>query len=140
MKASQSQAKVEPPAKRTILVVDDEADVLGAIRDTLEGPAYRLIVTTDPHFAFETLRGNKSIELLIADLFMPAMNGATLLHECRQIRPGLHAILTTGAASAEQLRAWRLRGETIVLKPWLDDELTVAVQKALACEPNLRVG
>jgi CheY-like chemotaxis protein len=116
---------------RKILVVDDEADVLGSIQQTMDGLEYELIVTRDPQFALQTLLSDPSIELLITDLFMPGMDGAKLLDQCRQIRPGLKAILTTGAASGEQVRRWRSRGEIVVSKPWFNEELTVAVREAL---------
>jgi CheY-like chemotaxis protein len=117
--------------RRTVLIVDDEDGVLYAIRQTLGDLDYRLITTTDPHHALQILKTDISIDLLITDLFMPTVDGATLLEQSRQIRPGLRVVLTTGAASDQDLRRWRARGELIVSKPWLDKEFTNKVEKAL---------
>src|SRR2546425_5586699 len=115
---------------RTVLVVDDEDGVLYAIRQTLENLDYRVIETTDARQALGMVKTDSSIDLLIIDLFMPGMNGATLLRKSREIRPNLRVVLMTGIASNEQVRQWRARGELIVVKPWQDEELIRAMQKA----------
>ena len=115
--------------ERTLLAVDDEDGVNSAIRDTLEPFGYRVLETTDPWRALEIVRGQPP-DLLIIDLFMPLMDGATLLQQCRLLHPGLPVLLTTGLASQEELRRWRARGETIIAKPWLDEELAMAVKQA----------
>ena len=120
----------------TVLVVDDEDGVLHAIRHTLKHLDCRIVATTDAHHALQIIENDGSIDLLITDLFMPAMDGATLLDKSRRIRPNLRVVLTTGAASEQQLRRWRARGELIVSKPWLDDELVDAVRKALIRRPG----
>ena len=121
---------------RTVLVVDDEDGVLYAIRQTLENLDYRVIETTDARQALGMVKTDSSIDLLIIDLFMPGMNGATLLRKSREIRPNLRVVLTTGIASNEQVRQWRARGELIVVKPWQDEELIRAMQKAFKREPG----
>lgn len=115
----------------TLLVVDDEDGVLHAIRHTLKDLDYRIVATTDAHYALQVLESDSSIDLLITDLFMPAMDGATLLDRSRRIRPNLRVVLTSGVASEQQLRRWRARGEVIVPKPWFAEELVDAVRKAL---------
>jgi CheY-like chemotaxis protein len=116
---------------RTLLIVDDEYAVVCAIREALGDLKCRVITTTDPTQALQILETDGSVDLLITDLFMPAMDGGTLLKKGRQIRPGLSAVLTTGAASGDQLRRWRARGEFVVAKPWLEGEFAAAVEKAL---------
>jgi CheY-like chemotaxis protein len=118
-------------ATRTVLVVDDEAGVLQAIDQTLQGLDYRMIATTDARHALSILKSDSSIDLLITDLFMPGMDGATLLRKSREIRPDLRVVFTTGIASKEQVRHWRSRGELIIQKPWRDEEFIQATRKAL---------
>jgi CheY-like chemotaxis protein len=69
---------------------------------------------------------------MIIDLFMPVMDGGTLLKECRRIRPGLPVLLSSGIASDAELRRWRGRGEVVVPKPWREAEFRDAVQRALS--------
>lgn len=117
---------------RTLLLVDDEDAVVRAIHDTLEDSAYKVVSTTNPYRALELLKTDASIDLLITDLFMPAMDGATLLERGRELRPDLKILLTTGIASDQEIHRWRKRGEVIVSKPWLDEEFLAAVKAALA--------
>jgi len=121
---------------QTVLVVDDERAVLSAIEQALEGFTCRLITTTDPHQALRILAAEEAIDLLITDIFMPFMDGETLLRRSRRLRPGLKAILTTGAASDQKLRQWRARREVIISKPWLDEDFLTAVESALNVKPG----
>jgi two-component system, cell cycle sensor histidine kinase and response regulator CckA len=115
----------------TLLIVDDEAGVLHAIRETLEDSNYRMIMTTDPSHALRVLESDDTIDVAIFDLYMPSMDGSKLLTEGRRLRPDLSVVLTSGIASSDQLRRWRARGELIVAKPWRDGELETAIGKAL---------
>jgi CheY-like chemotaxis protein len=78
------------------------------------------------------LRSGDIVDLMIIDLFMPRMDGGTLLKECRRIRPGLRVLLSSGIASDAELRRWRGRGEVVVPKPWRETEFRDAVQRALS--------
>src|SRR6185295_10224547 len=99
---------------RTVLVVDDEGGVIEAIRQSLEQKGleenscngqsleefnFRVFTTTNPRHALQILKSLGRVDVLIVDLFMPVMDGATLLRKSRQIQPDLRAVLTTGAAS-----------------------------------------
>ena len=121
---------------QTVLVVDDEWAVLSAIAQTLEGFTCRLITTTNPHQVLRILAAGEAIDLLITDIFMPIMDGETLLRKSRRLRPGLKVILTTGAASDQKLREWRARREVIISKPWLDEDFLTAVESALNVKPG----
>jgi CheY-like chemotaxis protein len=126
------QAPAKPQRKRTVLIVDDEDGVLYAIRQTLETLNYRMIATTDSRHALQLVQTDSSIDLLITDLFMPGMDGATLISKTREAKPNLRVVLTTGIASDQQLRRWRARGELIISKPWLDEEFIRIMQKAFS--------
>lgn len=115
----------------TLLVVDDERAVVDAMREALEPFPYRVLATTDPHHALDLLKSDPSIDLLIADLYMPAMDGVTLLEKGRDVRPDLKIILTTGLASENEFRRWRRKREVIILKPWMEGEFIGAVEKLL---------
>lgn len=114
-----------------ILVVDDEAGVIEAVRETLWSRGYRLIATTDPLRALDILRSKAPVDLLITDLFMPGLSGSRLLKEGRRLRPGLRALLLTGLASPEESARWHRRGETLVFKPWTDEEFHASIGEAL---------
>ena len=131
MRTSQANQPVPSQDPHTLLIVDDEVGVIDAIRESLCELNYHLISTTDPQRALEIIQSGSRVDVLITDLFMPSMDGATLLKQSRQVLPGLKAVLTTGAASPDQLRRWRARGELVVMKPWLEGEFADVVGRAL---------
>jgi CheY-like chemotaxis protein len=66
----------------TILVVDDDADFLTAIRALLESERYEVMTATDGVRALDAARHHKP-ELVLTDWMMPVMDGAEL---CRQMK------------------------------------------------------
>ena len=64
--------------QKTILVVDDDVDILRVAREALVSIGdYTVDTTTNPEYAFELVL-KKNYDLLIFDLVMPDLNGATL--------------------------------------------------------------
>jgi DNA-binding response OmpR family regulator len=67
----------------SILVVDDEPDLLDNIRLALEAEEYRVLVAHDGLAALEIL-GSESVQLILADIAMPEMNGYQLYERVRE--------------------------------------------------------
>jgi signal transduction histidine kinase/CheY-like chemotaxis protein len=88
-----------PAAKggETVLVVEDDPDVLNIAVKGLRDLGYDVKVATNAQAAREILLGDGSIDLLFSDVVMPGeLNGAQLAVEARRIRPGLKVLLTSG--------------------------------------------
>ena len=71
------------PKGTTILVVDDEPDLLDNIRLALETDDYEVLTAPDGRKALEILQ-TKSVNLILADIAMPVMNGYQLYEQVRQ--------------------------------------------------------
>src|SRR5713101_6619240 len=72
----------------TILVVDDDPEVLSVAEDMLRSMGYTVIATIDPLVALRSARlPGLSIQLLLTDVVMPLMGGGQLAQEFRKIRP-----------------------------------------------------
>jgi len=67
---------------KTILIVDDEADVVDVVRATLQDEGYRVTVASNGAEGLERI-GDAQPDLLICDVMMPFMDGTTM---CKQIR------------------------------------------------------
>jgi CheY-like chemotaxis protein len=80
----------------TILLVDDELEVLSVIEALLDDFGYRLIAKPDPLSALSFIREGETISLVITDYQMPGMNGAEFITALRQILPTVPVILLTG--------------------------------------------
>ena len=71
-----------------ILVVEDNADLRGALAMLLESEGHHVIEAADGRLALEALASAIRVRLVILDLMMPVMDGPTFLaHKAR----GLHA-------------------------------------------------
>jgi len=116
----------------TVLCVDDEPNILSAIRRALRGTGYRVLVADGGQQALQVL-STESVHLVISDMRMPEMDGAQLLEQVRLRWPTISRILLTGHADMASTIAAINRGEIFryITKPWNEDELLLAVRDAL---------
>lgn len=116
----------------TVLCVDDEQNILSALRRTFRGAGYRVLVASGGHEALQVLRA-ESVQLVISDMRMPIMDGAQLLEQVRQHWPAITRILLTGHADVASTIAAINRGEIFryIAKPWHEGELLQATREAL---------
>lgn len=124
---------------RTVLVVDDEAEIVESLRRTLRGEAYRFVGTTSALEARELVdRGG--IDLIVADIDMPELNGLELVAHVRETRPEVVRVLLTGDASLESAVDAINRSEVhrYFTKPWRNDALRQSIRDALARLDELR--
>jgi DNA-binding NtrC family response regulator len=123
----------------TVLLVDDEAPIVAALRRTLRGRGYKIVGVTSPAEALEVL-AREPIDLVISDIDMPGMSGLDLVARVRREYPSSVRILLTGRGTLDAaLRAINV-GEVhrFLTKPWEDDELREIVAGALARLEELR--
>jgi len=92
----------QPPGTETILVVDDDAEMLSFVGDALRMYGYTVLQTTDPREARRWARQHSGpIHLLVSDVVMPLMHGRELAADLRAIRPGLKVMFMSGASPSE---------------------------------------
>lgn len=116
----------------TILIVDDEVNVLKAIMRLLHPLHYRILMATSGQDALDILRNNE-VDLVISDMRMPHMDGATLLSHIHHGWPETVSLLLTGHADLGQTIAAINLGHIYryIAKPWDDNELLSIVQQGL---------
>jgi response regulator RpfG family c-di-GMP phosphodiesterase len=121
-----------PPVAATLLMVDDEASVLSALRRLFRAQGYRLLQATSGADGLALLRDNP-VDLVISDMRMPEMDGVRFLEAVRCHDPGIVRILLTGYADIGTTIAAINRGEIhrYVAKPWDDPEILLLVRDAL---------
>jgi DNA-binding NtrC family response regulator len=117
----------------TIVIVDDEEMVAGALRGFLElETPYRVLTFTSPGAALERM-AEEPAHVIVADFMMPEMDGITLLRHVRSRFPNVTRILLTGYADKQNaIRAINEVGLYHYLeKPWNNDQLRLVIQNAV---------
>jgi signal transduction histidine kinase len=105
------------PQRPHILIVDDEAANMNALRDTLSTQGYDVTGFTDAGAALENFHEGV-FDLLLADLVMPQMGGVELLREAQRRDPDLVGVIMTGDGTiATAVEAMKTGALDYILKP-----------------------
>jgi signal transduction histidine kinase len=117
----------------TVLLVEDDEQVLGMAVESLEELRYRVIVARNAAEALDHLKGVGRIDILFSDVVMPGgMNGSQLAAEAQRVRPGLKVLLTSGYVANLDEGQIIGQGELPVLnKPYRRDELARSLRLVL---------
>jgi PAS domain S-box-containing protein len=128
----------QPPGRSpaTVLVVDDDRNLLEVLRRTLLGvePGLQVATAASGEEALTLLGPDSSVAVLVADQKLPGITGLDLIARARAERPGLVSILLTATTAPEALLDAINRGNVFryLVKPWQKDELLATVRQALA--------
>jgi DNA-binding NtrC family response regulator len=80
--------------RKSILIVDDEFDIVSLIKASLQKHGFNTLAFTDPLLALEHFQNNsKDFALVISDIRMPSMNGYELIRKIKAERPTIKTIL-----------------------------------------------
>ena len=79
---------------RSILVIDDEFDIVNPIKCSLQKQGFNAYGFTDPLLALEHFKNNSnSIDLILCNIRMPQMNGYELVRKIKTLQPKVRVIL-----------------------------------------------
>jgi DNA-binding NtrC family response regulator len=114
-----------------ILFADDDASLRKVIDFKLKKRGYQVTSVADGSQALAELESER-FDLLLSDMKMPGLNGIELLEQARRVQPDLQVILITAYATISQaVEAVKLGAYDYLTKPFEDEELFVAIEKAL---------
>jgi signal transduction histidine kinase len=121
-----------PRPSPTLLVVDDEPEVLRSIHDLLRLD-YAVLTRGSGPGALEVLRSGHDVHVIMSDQRMPGMSGVDLLREAKAIRPEATRLLFTAHADIRTVIDAINQGHVFryLAKPWDPDELRAVVRQAV---------
>jgi DNA-binding response OmpR family regulator len=125
-------ANVSPNPQRTILLVDDEPEVLHLITRILSAEGTVMIEARTGAEALAAARQTR-LDLVILDINLPDMSGTEVLKAIRRIDPGTPVIMVTSYGSVETVRTSMEFGAFDYLtKPFDNREVRRVAREALA--------
>ncbi len=126
-----------PGSGETILVVEDDPNVLDTVVNMLGSLGYRTIVAANGREALAILERGGTIDLLFTDIVMPGgINGFDLAREAGRQYPSLKVLLTTGYAAVHRDPEMVPTTEFAILdKPFLRVDLAAKIHEVLAPRP-----
>ena len=115
--------------KETILIVDDEKDLLDIAKQLLEELGYKTYTADTALKAVELFQQHDDIDMLFSDIVMPGgISGYDLADKAENIQPGIKILLTTGFSSDSTQSNPKL---SILNKPYRKDTLSIKVREIL---------
>jgi DNA-binding response OmpR family regulator len=120
------------PAKKRILLVDDDYEIIESMRMLLEAKGYTILVARDGNQGL-ALAERENPDLLILDMMMPKRSGFLVLEKLRRSRPEPMKIImiTANEGSRHKAYAEMLGVDDYIRKPFAMDRLLDSVEKLL---------
>lgn len=119
-----------------ILIIDDEPDIREIVKDILEDEGHNCTLAADGQQARDILEKQRP-DLIFLDIWMPDIDGITLLRELKNKDPSLTIVMMSGHGTIETaVEATRLGALDFIEKPLSTAKLLHAVETALTQQPE----
>ena len=116
--------------KKTILLVDDEADLREVLDISLSDTGYKVFTAENGTQALNILNDN-DIPVVVTDIKMPGIDGIELLRKIKSKNPEAEVIMLTGHGDLElAIKSLKHEATDFITKPINDDALEMALQRA----------
>jgi EAL domain-containing protein (putative c-di-GMP-specific phosphodiesterase class I)/PleD family two-component response regulator len=117
--------------ERVLLLLDDEPNILSALRRMLRHTEIRVLATTNPHEGFDLLASNP-VGVVICDQRMPEMTGTEFLRRVKELYPATVRIVLSGYTDLNSVIDAVNRGAIykFLTKPWQEDAMLASLEDA----------
>ena len=116
---------------RSILIVDDEVELLTMLKSIFERAGYSQVITATSGEEAMKLCTVKMPDILITDVMMPGMDGFALLQEVREISKVPVLMLTARGEAEDRFAGFELGADDYLVKPFLPKELLLRAEAIL---------
>jgi CheY-like chemotaxis protein len=131
--SDKSTRPAEAKLKPMVYVVDDEPMVGDVVQAILKLGGYQSAYFQEPVLALEAIKSaNPKPDLLLTDFQMPQMTGRELIHQCKQIDPGLKTILYSGNVQEDTVSLYPSKPDRFLRKPFTPQTLIELVESVVA--------
>jgi len=121
------------PAKASVMLVDDEPDMLAVTKSMLETNGYEVHAFASPDEALRHMReeGCKACVLVVSDVRMPGMSGFELVRRIKEIQPEIKVVLMSSfIIHKDEFKKVMpsLQVDDFVSKPFTKDDIIEAIK------------
>jgi DNA-binding response OmpR family regulator len=117
-------------SERRVLVVDDDGDIRGLVRELLERRGFAVSEAKDGREALQEFYSGRP-DLVVLDIGMPGMDGWATLERIRELSDVPVVMLTARSAELEKTRGLRAGADDYVTKPFGRQELLARIEALL---------
>jgi DNA-binding response OmpR family regulator len=130
--ANEDGGRTIPMQARTILLVDDDAEVIEAMRAVLETKGYRVVVARDGNAGLAAAE-RENPDLIVLDMMMPKKSGFLVLEKLRTRPGGMIPTIMVTANEGSRHRAYAefLGVRDYLRKPFAIEKLVRSIEKIL---------
>ncbi len=117
--------------ERTVLVVDDEAQIRKSLKGVLSDEGYRVVMAEDGPNALSVVE-EESPDIVLLDIWMPDMDGIQVLKKIKEDHPSLPVVMISGHGNIETaVTATKLGAFDFIEKPLSLEKILVIINNAL---------
>jgi PAS domain S-box-containing protein len=129
LKAQEHQHELPAGHGESILVVDDEDQILEVTQKTLEKHGYKVTTANDGKEAISSyLQHRGEIKLVLMDMMMPVMDGTSCIRELRKVNPEVKIIAVSGLTEKDKLaKVDDAHVQAFLTKPYAAEKLLNAI-------------
>ena len=127
------------PSGETILLVEDDPPIRSLIRRILQGQGYQLLEACNGAVGLSLAADHRGpIDLLLADVVMPHIDGFTLSERLVESHPETRVLFLSGYADRSVTIRARLKeaGHPFLIKPFTRDHLLRTIREQLDTKPS----
>jgi len=133
MDRATDQSEAKATATKRVLLVDDDPEIIEAIRYALESRGYKIFIARDGNQGL-ALAESEDPDLVILDMMMPKRSGFLVLEKLRRSRPVPVRVImiTANEGSRHKAYAEMLGVDDYIRKPFGMDKLVESVERLLS--------
>ena len=127
-----SQEAMGPQTPKSVLIVDDDPQILRLLGKALSTAGYAVLEASDGRRALECVR-SAPVDVMVTDLVMPDQEGIETIAAVRRERKQVKIVAMSGAACGKYLRICQLMGADAVLqKPFPPQDLLSTIEHLIS--------
>jgi DNA-binding NtrC family response regulator len=126
------------PEQKTILVVDDEAEVRSVVSAMLVRNGYNVVTADNGDNALRLAGSHPDLDLLLTDVVAPGMSGPMIADEIAGLQPGVKVLFMSGFDNTQVVQRYVVeKGYELLVKPFTMEQLLDKVRSVLGEQGNV---